>query len=441
MVSFQCDGCAEVVKKPKLDKHHASCGASFTCIDCSTTFAGPAQYKSHTQCISEAEKYQKGLYKGPKGQNGRQNSHNGGHANGNTRQNASTTGTYQPWAPNGGAMPGWGRSANRTKATGANGTPLGTPVRMSPFSFAVPETASQPEANDAGKNGTANATSNTPVVTAPAPPEAAKTKKRKSKSEKEAALMDEAQVAAAAVNQAESDQPRRKKAKRDKHREDAANTSAPAEFRTVGDAQLLEEEERKGARKDKKQKKSKEYRSKETSEAVEPASVAPRPLSPAKAPETVDGGERSEENDKKKGKKDKKERKKAKGILESQAAQAAAELYAGDHSVETVESKSKSKSKKGKEPQGAAEEPDDAVKAVEEPQGKTKKRKRDDELSTVNATVAEQPDGKKGKDKSKKRRKSEIDGVGKTDVGAPLGVLAKEEKEEKERRKEKAVTA
>ncbi|KAI0744100.1 hypothetical protein C8Q80DRAFT_1058617, partial [Daedaleopsis nitida] len=59
-------GCGDTVKKPKLDKHHSMCNSSVTCIDCSTTFAGPAQWKSHTSCISEAEKYQKGLYKGPK---------------------------------------------------------------------------------------------------------------------------------------------------------------------------------------------------------------------------------------------------------------------------------------------------------------------------------------------------------------------------------------
>ncbi|ETW81090.1 hypothetical protein HETIRDRAFT_410215, partial [Heterobasidion irregulare TC 32-1] len=69
MVSFQCDACSDVVKKPKLDQHHSRCFSSFTCIDCSTTFAGPAQYKGHTTCISEAEKYQKSLYKGPKAQN------------------------------------------------------------------------------------------------------------------------------------------------------------------------------------------------------------------------------------------------------------------------------------------------------------------------------------------------------------------------------------
>ncbi|KAI7881792.1 zf-LYAR-domain-containing protein [Lichtheimia hyalospora FSU 10163] len=65
MVSFQCDNCGDVVKKPKLDQHRGRCHATFTCIDCSTTFQG-TNYKSHTSCISEAEKYQKSLFRGKK---------------------------------------------------------------------------------------------------------------------------------------------------------------------------------------------------------------------------------------------------------------------------------------------------------------------------------------------------------------------------------------
>ncbi|ORY23051.1 hypothetical protein BCR39DRAFT_550169 [Naematelia encephala] len=65
MVSFQCDGCADTVKKPKLDQHRQRCWASFTCLDCSTTFQGQT-YKSHTSCVTEAEKYQGALYKAPK---------------------------------------------------------------------------------------------------------------------------------------------------------------------------------------------------------------------------------------------------------------------------------------------------------------------------------------------------------------------------------------
>lgn len=64
MVSFSCEVCNDTVIKKKLDQHRQRCyDAYFTCIDCSTTFSG-TDYKSHTQCISEAEKYEKALYKG-----------------------------------------------------------------------------------------------------------------------------------------------------------------------------------------------------------------------------------------------------------------------------------------------------------------------------------------------------------------------------------------
>ncbi len=54
------------MKKPKLDKHYQMCHAAVTCIDCFATFNSPGEFKGHTSCISEAEKYQKSLYKGPK---------------------------------------------------------------------------------------------------------------------------------------------------------------------------------------------------------------------------------------------------------------------------------------------------------------------------------------------------------------------------------------
>ncbi|OBA21002.1 hypothetical protein METBIDRAFT_14544, partial [Metschnikowia bicuspidata var. bicuspidata NRRL YB-4993] len=64
MVSFSCEVCNDTVIKKKLDQHRQRCyDAYFTCIDCSTTFHGN-DHKSHTQCISEAEKYEKALYKG-----------------------------------------------------------------------------------------------------------------------------------------------------------------------------------------------------------------------------------------------------------------------------------------------------------------------------------------------------------------------------------------
>ncbi|RKP09632.1 hypothetical protein THASP1DRAFT_22551 [Thamnocephalis sphaerospora] len=66
MVSFVCNYCQDTIKKPKLDQHFNRCpNASYSCVDCSVDFYG-TEYRSHVSCISEAEKYQKSLYKGPK---------------------------------------------------------------------------------------------------------------------------------------------------------------------------------------------------------------------------------------------------------------------------------------------------------------------------------------------------------------------------------------
>lgn len=68
MVSFSCEVCNETLVKKKLNGHFRACPqAYFTCIDCNTTFDDGA-YNAHTQCISEAEKYQKALYKPKKKQ-------------------------------------------------------------------------------------------------------------------------------------------------------------------------------------------------------------------------------------------------------------------------------------------------------------------------------------------------------------------------------------
>lgn len=56
MVSFSCDHCQEIIKKPKLKHHHCSHTQSFSCIDCSKTFSAN-EYQTHTSCISEFQKY------------------------------------------------------------------------------------------------------------------------------------------------------------------------------------------------------------------------------------------------------------------------------------------------------------------------------------------------------------------------------------------------
>ncbi|KAG8367192.1 hypothetical protein BUALT_Bualt16G0047100 [Buddleja alternifolia] len=62
MVWFQCEDCGDNLKKPKLPTHFRVCSAyKLSCIDCGQVF-GQHDVESHTQCITEAEKY------GPKGQ-------------------------------------------------------------------------------------------------------------------------------------------------------------------------------------------------------------------------------------------------------------------------------------------------------------------------------------------------------------------------------------
>ena len=55
--------CGDVLTKKKLDPHRNQCyGASFTCIDCMVHFQG-TDYRAHTSCMSEAQKYQGALYR------------------------------------------------------------------------------------------------------------------------------------------------------------------------------------------------------------------------------------------------------------------------------------------------------------------------------------------------------------------------------------------
>ncbi|KAJ6808356.1 UBP1-associated proteins 1C [Iris pallida] len=62
MVWFQCEDCGENLKKPKLSNHFRICSSyKLSCIDCGQMFDRQS-VQSHTQCISEAEKY------GPKGE-------------------------------------------------------------------------------------------------------------------------------------------------------------------------------------------------------------------------------------------------------------------------------------------------------------------------------------------------------------------------------------
>jgi len=60
MVYFTCNACGEQVKKPQVEKHCNKCRRCevLTCIDCLKDFYGD-EYKTHTQCMSEAQRYSK----------------------------------------------------------------------------------------------------------------------------------------------------------------------------------------------------------------------------------------------------------------------------------------------------------------------------------------------------------------------------------------------
>ncbi|TVY60657.1 UPF0743 protein [Lachnellula suecica] len=76
MVSFSCEACGDVLTKKKLDPHRNQChGASFTCLDCMVHFYGN-EYRAHTSCISEAQKYQGALYRPEKEKKKQQNHQN-----------------------------------------------------------------------------------------------------------------------------------------------------------------------------------------------------------------------------------------------------------------------------------------------------------------------------------------------------------------------------
>uniref|UniRef100_A0A7S1ZTJ5 Zinc finger C2H2 LYAR-type domain-containing protein n=1 Tax=Ditylum brightwellii TaxID=49249 RepID=A0A7S1ZTJ5_9STRA len=68
MVFFSCDGCGEMLKKNQVDNHVYKCPQgcyAVSCVDCSVSFPGD-DYRKHTSCISEAERYEKTIYRGPR---------------------------------------------------------------------------------------------------------------------------------------------------------------------------------------------------------------------------------------------------------------------------------------------------------------------------------------------------------------------------------------
>eukprot|EP00559_Dactyliosolen_fragilissimus_P004621 CAMPEP_0184858570 /NCGR_PEP_ID=MMETSP0580-20130426/3650_1 /TAXON_ID=1118495 /ORGANISM="Dactyliosolen fragilissimus" /LENGTH=304 /DNA_ID=CAMNT_0027354787 /DNA_START=21 /DNA_END=935 /DNA_ORIENTATION=- len=84
MVSFTCDGCNETLKKNQVDSHARKCRqcSSVSCIDCCVCFWGD-DYKTHTSCITEAERYEKSFSQKTSQNNSSSNNNNN---KGNTKR-------------------------------------------------------------------------------------------------------------------------------------------------------------------------------------------------------------------------------------------------------------------------------------------------------------------------------------------------------------------
>jgi cell growth-regulating nucleolar protein len=95
-----------VLTKKKLDPHRNQCyGATYTCLDCMVHFYG-TDYRSHTSCISEAQKYQGHLYKDKSAKGGKQQQQQDSNKRKSTNNNSSMVprGAYVEDAPEGDDM-------------------------------------------------------------------------------------------------------------------------------------------------------------------------------------------------------------------------------------------------------------------------------------------------------------------------------------------------
>ncbi|RAK72001.1 LYAR-type C2HC zinc finger protein [Aspergillus fijiensis CBS 313.89] len=149
MVSFSCEACGDVLTKKKLDPHRNQCrGASYTCIDCMVHFQGTS-YRSHTSCMSEAQKYQGALYREKpaknqrKGQNnGRQNQNQNQNQQQNQNQKQTPHGHRAPYVEDGTDTDNLPPPAPSPPPAGVEKTPRAegkTDKPVNVFDYLVPE--------------------------------------------------------------------------------------------------------------------------------------------------------------------------------------------------------------------------------------------------------------------------------------------------------------
>ncbi|KAG8953492.1 hypothetical protein FRC04_002334 [Tulasnella sp. 424] len=364
MVSFQCDGCGDVVKKPKLDSH--GCGSSFTCLDCNKTFHTPADWKPHTTCITEDQKYQKSVYKPKQERQQNSSSQNGGwnqfDADPNAAPNPSpnTNGQIPNGRPSYGSPNGYNRNRGpnnrqygnrpppppRNQSTGVNSIPMRT-TRVWGSNAPSPSPSSPPAEEQTGDKRkldnaetqsdsareskrtkhsekseveqTSNADS-TVVDSASDSKKSKKDKKDKKKERKEKKSSDDhltgkpdtdaMDIDTAVEDLPESRSKKEKKEKKDKKRKDKSEDAAIADNADELSSKMVEKRAKKEKRKEKE--------IAETTIPDEPAGMDGADVEPKKSKkskENRDSGEKElkkEKKEKKEKEKKEKERKKEK---------------------------------------------------------------------------------------------------------------------------------
>jgi len=95
MVSFICDTCQSVLRKPKVKQHLLQCyTSSMSCIDCNTAFSDDTIHQ-HISCISEVEKYH-GQGQGHSGKQKQQQKHTQTKQHDDTYTSSTSTSTSSP---------------------------------------------------------------------------------------------------------------------------------------------------------------------------------------------------------------------------------------------------------------------------------------------------------------------------------------------------------
>lgn len=81
--------CQEVLKKAKLDLHARRCNffCGYSCVDCCAQFGHQQEWKQHTSCITEQEKYYGAFYTPKKNKNSNEQAGNKRSANDHAKGN------------------------------------------------------------------------------------------------------------------------------------------------------------------------------------------------------------------------------------------------------------------------------------------------------------------------------------------------------------------